>query len=258
MKRTKAFTLIELLVVISIIALLVSILMPALNKAKAMAKRTVCSTNERALGTAMLFYIDDNNDNVPIATSTVCNGSGEKGWIKDGTTTVTEREQYDNIREGSLYKYVDAVEVYRCPTSPLTQFISYGMSSQWYNESALTAPSSGVSEFYKKYSSCKRPVERMIFVETVGSDADGYWAIYYQYARWWNVVNWRHSKGTVNAYADNHVEYKKLVEETIELMENTYTLDQNAAEVANCPDQAENEDFQLFYKSIWGKAYNKQ
>ena len=251
----KAFTLIELLVVISIIALLVSILMPALNKARAMAKRTVCSTNERALVTAMVFYIDNNNDDMPIATSTVSNGSGAKGWIKDGTTTVMEREQYENIKEGTLYKYVDSVEVYRCPTSPLTQFISYGMTSQWYNESALGATTYGAPDFYKKFSSCKRPAERFVFVETVGSDADGYWAIYFQFARWWNVVNWRHSKGTVNAYADNHVEYRKLNQDTIKIMEDTYGSNPDAAEVGAQPDQAENEDFQLFYRAIWGTSF---
>ena len=59
MKR-KGFTLIELLVVIGIIALLVSILMPALSRAKELAKRTVCSTNLRGMGTATAIYMNDN------------------------------------------------------------------------------------------------------------------------------------------------------------------------------------------------------
>ncbi|MBI9018973.1 MAG: type II secretion system protein [Phycisphaerae bacterium] len=57
-----AFTLIELLVVISIIALLVSILMPALSKARASAQKTVCSTRLRQMGMALNFYAEDNND----------------------------------------------------------------------------------------------------------------------------------------------------------------------------------------------------
>ena len=60
MKR-KGFTLIELLVVIGIIALLVSILMPALSRAKELAKRTVCSTNLKGMGTATAIYMNDNS-----------------------------------------------------------------------------------------------------------------------------------------------------------------------------------------------------
>ncbi|OHB57616.1 MAG: hypothetical protein A2Y12_17895 [Planctomycetes bacterium GWF2_42_9] len=52
----KAFTLVELLVVISIIALLLAILMPSLNKARENAKRAVCSSNQRQLGIGLTMY----------------------------------------------------------------------------------------------------------------------------------------------------------------------------------------------------------
>lgn len=67
-KTTTAFTLIELLVVITIIALLVSILAPALSKAKAQARKTVCASNLRQLIFANSGYAVENNDRfVPAA-----------------------------------------------------------------------------------------------------------------------------------------------------------------------------------------------
>jgi len=64
MKTKKGFTLIELLVVISIIALLVSILMPALGRAKQMAKSVVCLFNTKQMGLGFNLYSDDNNDSL--------------------------------------------------------------------------------------------------------------------------------------------------------------------------------------------------
>ncbi|MDP7281983.1 MAG: type II secretion system protein, partial [Candidatus Poribacteria bacterium] len=56
-KHKRAFTLIELLVVISVIALLLSILMPALSKAKEQAKAVVCVANMHQIGLATATYL---------------------------------------------------------------------------------------------------------------------------------------------------------------------------------------------------------
>ena len=57
-----AFTLIELLVVVAIIALLISILLPALNKARDQGKQTICLSNMKTMGEAAHFYAQQNRD----------------------------------------------------------------------------------------------------------------------------------------------------------------------------------------------------
>jgi prepilin-type N-terminal cleavage/methylation domain-containing protein len=64
--RRRGFTLVELLVVIGIIALLISILLPALGKARESAKRTMCLSNLRQVHQAFYFYALDNRDQVPL------------------------------------------------------------------------------------------------------------------------------------------------------------------------------------------------
>jgi len=81
MKR-KGFTLVELLVVISVIALLMAILMPALARVRAIAFRLVCGTNLSGIGKAMLIYSNDNEDQYPKAAYTNFHWS-TTGTVKD-------------------------------------------------------------------------------------------------------------------------------------------------------------------------------
>lgn len=92
--QRKAFTLIELLVVVAIIALLISILLPSLKRAKDQAKAAVCGSNVRQMGIAMEFYLEDNNDFYPGEHSTK-GGSAGQSYI----TWAPRLRQYASMNE---------------------------------------------------------------------------------------------------------------------------------------------------------------
>lgn len=105
--KARGFTLIELLVVISIIAVLMSILMPALNKATAAAKDAIDLSNQHQFALFWRFYTEDHDGKFP------SRGSGSEAW---GDETLN---QWPYV----LYTYMDSMneEIWYCPgaTTPL-------------------------------------------------------------------------------------------------------------------------------------------
>ena len=65
--KRQGFTLIELLVVIAIIAILLGILMPALQKVRSQAREIACRSNLRTYGMVQFMYLDDNDNHFPSA-----------------------------------------------------------------------------------------------------------------------------------------------------------------------------------------------
>src|SRR5262245_6719416 len=75
-RRRQAFTLVELLVVIGIIAVLIGILLPALNKARESARQVQCLSNMRQLSTAIVMFANDHKGQMPGCSSTRINENG--------------------------------------------------------------------------------------------------------------------------------------------------------------------------------------
>jgi prepilin-type N-terminal cleavage/methylation domain-containing protein/prepilin-type processing-associated H-X9-DG protein len=82
----RGFTLVELLVVIGIIALLISILLPALNRARGQAKQTACLSNLRQIGMAMMMNAVDHRNHFPLA-GTVWPGASTPAALGDPNQT---------------------------------------------------------------------------------------------------------------------------------------------------------------------------
>ncbi|MHC4629482.1 MAG: type II secretion system protein [Planctomycetota bacterium] len=81
MFRSRGFTLIELLVVIAVVAILMAILLPALQSAKRLAAGANCLANERTLLTAWIMYADDNDGHLASNRACYDSATDKAPWV---------------------------------------------------------------------------------------------------------------------------------------------------------------------------------
>ena len=221
------FTLVELLVVIAIIAILATLLLPALSRAKQKAWTINCVENQKQLTLCWTMYVHDNNDMMPPNNSVYDITTGlplagldlSQTWCPGNARADTNSE---NIKLGYLFDYNRSTAIYRCPADRAPVMTLSGKllnipRSRSYNMNqsinGLGSPSAGVwwIPSYQKISEIREPSSLFVFADVhedgildalfgippSGSPWDGVW---------FDLPANRHNQGGCFSFVDGHVE----------------------------------------------------
>jgi len=277
--KTRGFTLIELLVVIAVIAVLMGILMPALQAAKRLASGAACMSNQRTLVIAWLMYADDNDGSL-VSNAACYDDRGEKtAWVyspknahghsfsSPAPSIITDEDRFRGIRAGTLFSYIMDVGAYHCPGDnrrstqgpPRDCWRSYSISYAFGHK-----PITLQRKAYRKIQEIKQGAMYYVFVEEehngsnygeneggwslkgVGNPSDpGAWSFYDPLASY-------HLKSSTFAFADGHTGRRRWEDKrTLEFIQaNKEAEEAHSGFDTPSPD---NEDLRWLIEHFWSR-----
>ncbi|MDB5302345.1 MAG: prepilin-type N-terminal cleavage/methylation domain [Phycisphaerales bacterium] len=167
--RRSGFTLVELLVVIGIIALLISILLPALQRAREQANATKCLSNIRQIGLAFLMYANENRQYFPATARSDDIRSEDWVWWE----TNPRRDVYQSAIAPYMGKFNE--NLLRCPSDDVFTHTQGGQGQYLYSYSLNYLMDSFTGVF--KLSQARKPSEKIFMVdEDERTSNDGLWS----------------------------------------------------------------------------------
>ncbi len=218
------FTLIELLVVVAIIAVLVALLLPALTKAREMARQTTCMNQEKQLGLAVQLYLQDWNGVFDIVTGQY--GLWDNNNFPAGQKLATFMGWGDPAgywRFFSLTPPCPYIPIFRCPSTPG----NFGQGGYGINGVATSEDAGSVKSLIwsnpvapqGRISKIANPDKCFLWAEVVPNGTIDVptgrvlwpenWGAMPTWPVWWGLAD-RHNKGLNVVFWDGHVTYQIL------------------------------------------------
>ncbi|HTL17903.1 MAG TPA: type II secretion system protein [Patescibacteria group bacterium] len=232
---TGAFTLIELLVVIAIIAILASMILPALSKAKAKAQGVYCLGNQKQLTVAWLMYADDNQANlVPNhdGGTTDYNLSWVPGWL-NFVPDNTDNTNLNFLLQSKIGPYTKSAGIYKCPADVypckergqlLPRVRSVGMNGFIEGNAYKGEHDPYSSHWYQNYFSYQKMTDIMhpppsllwVFVDEHPDSINDGWTIINptDLNNWTDLPASYHNGACGFGFADGHAEVHKWLEQS--------------------------------------------
>lgn len=265
--RRQAFTLVELLVVISIIALLIAILLPALKKARDQAKKTVCQANQHSLMLAWMEYAVDFNDRIvngntgtieqgnPATTGENCWVGFTEGWLlADLIPDQPVEAQLNDIRVGVLFPYSKDENLYRCPTVIKNVARNYSIVDRMngWDPYYQTDPDPRI---IRQTTRIRNASSQLVFIDD-GQQTFASWTSYSSVEAWMEPISTRHLDGSTFSFADGHVEHWRWTNANTKEI-GGLTLFQYLTKTRgrwHWPAEGQgNEDLYRIQRGVWGK-----
>jgi prepilin-type N-terminal cleavage/methylation domain-containing protein/prepilin-type processing-associated H-X9-DG protein len=226
-KRGCGFSLVELLVVIAIIAVLSSILLPALSKSKSRAQATFCLNNTKQLTIAWIVYADDHDEHLVYnLDSEAANSRMSQNWVNNVLDWESNNPDNTNVAklvQTGLGPYTSRVaSIYRCPSDHVLsreqqhagwtgRVRSYSMNAMVgdagdFSQTGINVSNPDYVQFFK-YTTIPRPADIFVFLgEHPDSIDDGCFVNKSEEPRWHDLPASYHDGAGSFSFADGHSE----------------------------------------------------